>query len=244
LLPGGLGGKEMLGLADERSDGGRRAVELRGFGPAGLAAALLVLLPGNIGDPRILLVPVSGILVLAWARLSRTPLAELGFGRPRSWSLTIAGGVALGAGLKVVMKAVVLPLMGADPVNHAYHFAAHNPAVLPGMAASLILAAGFGEEATFRGFLFERIGKLIGTAPWARLLAVLVTTALFAWAHYPGQGMAGVQQAVFTGLAFALLYLATGSLWLSMVTHAAFDLTALAIIYFDVERAVAGWLFG
>jgi membrane protease YdiL (CAAX protease family) len=112
------------------------------------------------------------------------------------------------------------------------------------MAASLILAAGFGEEATFRGFLIERIGKLIGTAPWARALTVLVTTALFAWAHYAGQGIAGVQQAVFTGLVFALLYLATGTLWLSMVTHAAFDLTALAIIYFDAERAVAGWVFG
>jgi hypothetical protein len=129
-------------------------------------------------------------------------------------------------------------------VNHAYHALAHNTAALPGAVFSMVVAAGFGEELSFRGFAFERLGRLVGTRPWAKAVIVAVTSAWFAWAHYAGQGMAGVQQAAVTGLAFGTLYALTGRLWLTIAAHAAFDLTALALIYFDVERAVAQSVLG
>jgi membrane protease YdiL (CAAX protease family) len=219
------------------------AAALRGFGPLGLLAIAVVLLPGNVGGPGFFNVPVSGLLVLAWARLSLTPLAALGFSRPKSWTITLLAGVALGVTLKLVMKAVVLPLLGVDPINQAYHLLAHNPALLPGAVFSMLFAAGFGEEATFRGFAFERLGRLLGEAWPAKLAILLITTAWFAVVHYPHQGLAGVEQAAVMGLVYGGLYLATGRLWLSMVTHAVFDLTALALIYFEGELAVAHWVF-
>src|SRR5215831_8656850 len=85
------------------------AESLRGFGPLGLVS-FLVILAGNA-----LFIPLSGILVLVWARLSHTPWRELGFVRPRSWAATVVAGIVSGIACKFMMKAVVMPFLGADP---------------------------------------------------------------------------------------------------------------------------------
>ena len=85
------------------------------------------------------------------------------------------------------------------------------------------------------GWMFERLGKVLGAGAATKALIVVLTTALFAAAHYPDQGLPGVQQAAIVGLVYAATYAATGKLWSVMCMHAAFDLTALAMIYFDVE---------
>jgi membrane protease YdiL (CAAX protease family) len=72
---------------------------------------------------------------------------------------------------------------------------------------------------------------------------VLATTALFAAAHYPEQGIAGVEQAAMTGLAFGTVFAITGRLWALMCAHAAFDLAAYAMIYWNVEPQVAHLVF-
>jgi membrane protease YdiL (CAAX protease family) len=52
-----------------------------------------------------------------------------------------------------------------------------------------------------------------------------------------------VEQAMVTGLAFGALFARTRVLWPSMVAHAAYDLTVVAIIYANLEQAVAQFLF-
>jgi membrane protease YdiL (CAAX protease family) len=219
------------------------AAALRGFGPLGLLAIVIVLLPGNVGTLGGVFVPVSAILALAWTRLSRTPLRALGFVRPRSWVATVVLGVALGVGLKMLMKAVVMPLLGAPPVNAAFHYLAGNTPAIAAAAVGVVVAAGFGEETTFRGFAFERLGKLLGGSLPAKVAIVLITSAAFALAHWISQGPAGMQQAAVVGLVLGSIFAATGEIWLPMVAHAAFDLTALAIIYFDVEAQAAHLVF-
>ena len=213
------------------------ASSLRGFGPLGLLSFFVILL-GNA-----LLVGTSGVLVLAWARLSRTPWRDLGLVRPRSWPVTIVAGIVSGAAFKLVMKSVVLPLLGADPINHAYHYLAHNDAALPFAIYAMIVGAGFGEEMVFRGYLFERIGKRYGQGSGAKLFAIALTSVFFGVAHYRVQGLAGAEQATITGLVFGTIYAASGRIWLPMIAHAAFDLTALWIIYHDLETSVAHWFF-
>jgi membrane protease YdiL (CAAX protease family) len=196
--------------------------------------AIVVILAGNL-----LVVPLSALLVLAWARLSGTPLSELGFVLPVKWGRTVASGVALGTLLKLVMKAIVMPLLGAPPLNPAYQHLVGNTAALPVMLYLVIVGAGFGEETVFRGYLFERLGKLLPPGVWTKPAIVVLTAVFFGVVHYPEQGMPGVQQATIVGLVFGSIYAATGRIWMLMVAHAAFDLTAVAIIYFDLERAVA-----
>jgi membrane protease YdiL (CAAX protease family) len=147
----------------------------------------------------------------------------------------------LGIGLKLLLKALVMPLLHADPVNRTYHFLAGNQAILPA-AIWAMLMAGFGEETVFRGFLFERAAKLFGRSAISGVSTVLATSTLFGLAHIADQGITGATQALITGVVFGSIYAYTGGIFLPMCMHAAFDLTALAIIFWDVESKIAHWI--
>jgi len=215
----------------------RIAVALRGFGPFGILA-IVVILAGNL-----VVVPLSGILVLVWAQRSRTPWREIGYVRPGSWTGTLAIGIAFGSAFKLLMKMIVMPLLGADPINQRYHYLAGNRAALPAALYAMTVGAGFGEETVFRGFMFERLGKLFGSSVSARTATVLLTAGLFGVAHYADQGLAGVEQGAIVGLVYGTIFAVTGRIWMLMFAHAAFDLTALAIIYWDLESKVAHLVF-
>ena len=187
--------------------------------------------------------PLSAILVLVWARLSRTPWRELGYVRPKSWIWTLTIAIAFGVAFKFLMKAIVMPLFGAPPINQAYHFLVGNRDAIPGMLYLMIVGAGFGEETVFRGWMFERFGKLFGSSVAARISIVLITSVWFALAHYAFQGIPGVEQALVTGLVFGTIFAVTSRIFMLMIAHAAFDLTALAMIYWDLETAVAHLVF-
>lgn len=209
------------------------AARLRGFGPVGILAVLIVF-AGNF-----VVAPLSAFLVLAWMRLSHTSPREIGFVRPRNWVTTLVLGIVFGVAFKFLMKALVMPLFGAPPINQAYHYLAGNTAALPGILFAVIFVAGFGEEVVFRGYLFERFGKLFGSGTGAKALIVVITSFWFALAHYSVQGLPGVIQAAITGLVFGSIFAATGRLFPLMVAHAAFDVTAVALIYWEVETTVA-----
>ena len=215
----------------------RVARDLRGFGPLGILA-ILAILAGNL-----LVAPLSAILVLLWVWRSHTPWPEIGYVRPKNWIATVVGGIAFGIAFKFLMKSIVMPLLGADPINQAYHYLAGNRAALPGAIYLMIVVAGFGEETVFRGYMFERLGKLFGSGVWAKTSIVLLTAVLFGVLHYSVQGLAGAEQATIVGLVFGTIFAVTGRIWMLMVAHAAFDLTALAIIYWDVESKVAHLVF-
>src|SRR6478672_2317095 len=169
---------------------------LRGFGPIGIAAIVLIL-AGNFAFAGL-----SAILVLIWVGLSETPWQELGFTEPRNWPITIAGGIVFGVLFKLLMKVVVMPLLGAPPVNAAYHYIAGNMAAMLATAAMVIVVAGFGEELLFRGYAFERLGKLFGSSTGAKVAMVLITSAWFGAMHYHEQGLAGAEQAAIVGLVY------------------------------------------
>ena len=213
------------------------ASQLRGFGPLGLFA-IVVILAGNL-----LVAPLSAVFVLVWAWRSRTPWHEIGYVKPRSWIRDLILGVALGVAFKVLMKAVVMPMLGADPVNQAYHYMVGNTSALPGMLLTMVVVAGIGEETLFRGYMFERLRKLLGTRALAQALIVLLTAGVFGLAHYAEQGIAGVQQAGIVGLVFGTIFAFTGQIWMLMCAHAAFDIAALAIIYFNLESYFAHLVF-
>jgi uncharacterized protein len=221
----------------QTSTGERLAAQLRGFGSLGILS-ILVILGGNF-----LFSPLSAILVVAWVALSHTPWREIGYVRPRSWTSTLVIGIVIGVAFKFLMKAIVMPLLGGPPINQAYHWVTGNTAALPFMLFLMIVVAGWGEETLYRGWMFERLGKLLGTSGWARTSIVVLTSVVFALPHSIDQGIAGVEQALMTGLVFGTIFALTGRIFLLMVVHAAFDLAALAMIYWDWETAVAHFFF-
>lgn len=212
------------------------AVGLRGFGPLGVLAFLVIVATQALA-------PLNAVLVLIWAERSGTPWHEIGYVRPRSWLGGLVLGVSFGIALKLLMKAVVMPLLGADSINQTYHYLAGNGAAALAFIPWMIVKAGFGEETFFRGYLFERFGKLMGHSPGAKVVTVLLTSVAFGSLHYFDQGLAGAQQATMTGLVFGTIFAFTGRLWTLMCAHAAFDLTAVALIYWGLESGVAHSVF-
>jgi CAAX protease family protein len=227
----------MDGPLEARHSDNQFSAQLRGFGPVGLLAIILILL-GNF-----LFIPLSALLVLWWRYLSRTSWRALGFLQPRSWWRTIAVGILFGALLKFAMKALVMPLLGADPINQAYRHLAGNKAAIPMALYGMIIGAGFGEETLFRGYFFERLGKLFGSGVIAKLAIVVITSIVFGLLHYSHQGLTGVQQATIVGLVFAGIFAVTGRIFMLMIAHAAFDLTAYTMIYWGLETRIAHLIF-
>lgn len=213
------------------------AARLRGFGPVGLLGIAIILAGAMVNGL------VSATLVVLWMVLSNTPWREIGYVRPENYAATVAGGVAFGAALKLLLKAVVMPLLGANPVNRSYHFLAHNSTALPGFLLLVVVSAGWGEETFWRGYLFERLERMLGSGAATKITAVLLMSVLFGMAHYQGQGRDGVVQAIITGLTFGSIFAYTERLVFVMIAHAAFDVVAVLIIYFDVETHIAHLVF-
>jgi membrane protease YdiL (CAAX protease family) len=200
----------------------------------GIVAVIVIVLAGN---------ELGAILVVVWALVTHTPWSRLGLKWPANSALTGILGVTIGIALKLIMKALVMPLLGFPPVNAAYHFLAGNPAALPGMILTAVFAAGVGEELIWRGFLFERLRMWLPRVPAQSLVVLTISSVLFGLAHLADQGLPGVAQSTITGLAFGGLFLAAGDLWLPSVAHAAFDVTAVLMIYWNLEEPIAHAIF-
>src|SRR5437762_4461295 len=184
----------------------------------------------------------AALLIVGWAAWRRK-WRDLGYVRPRSWPLSIAAAIIGGAAFKFAMKALVMPLLGANPINRTYHFLAGNRAMIPAMIFTIIFTAGFGEETLFRSYFFERLGKLFGSSVAAKIAIVLLTSALFAAAHYHDQGIDGTEQAAIVGLVFGTIFAITRSIFPLMIAHTSFDLTAYAMIYWNLETRIAHLIF-
>ena len=213
------------------------AQRLRQFGPLGVVVMLAIFASSVLGFS------VTAILVFVWAHHSNTPLRALGFKTPRHPAATLLAGIVLGVTLKLALKSIALPLLGAPAVNQTYHYVTGNAAVLPLLIGTVLINAAFGEEVFFRGYLFERLGALLGASRAALFATVVVTSGLFALAHYQDQGLPGVEQASMTGLVLGGIYAWRKEIWLPMVVHAAYDLAAILLIYMGWEEAVARLIF-
>lgn len=135
--------------------------------------------------------------------------------------LTTAGGLALmalGRFLHVPESAMVDFLI---PRNTADRIA----------FAGLSLTAGIGEEIVFRSFLIAAVAGATGSLG----IAVVVSVSAFAVSH-SYQGVLGVVRVALLGAVLTVPFLLTGSVFPSIIAHAALDLLAGIVL--------ADWLRG
>ncbi len=211
---------------------------LRGIGPIGIAFMLAVIVVAGMYGPRI-----AGPLVLLWVLIARVPWRDLGFVRPKSWALTIASGILGGIASKLFMKSIVMPLLGAPDRNPNFDYLVGNTAALPSMMLYLILSAGFAEELVARGFMFERLGRLLGRSRNALIATVLITSTLFGLAHLPEQQWAGATNAFIVSVIVGTVFAVYRNLWTLIIWHAVFDICALLMLYFNIDKTIANAFF-
>lgn len=87
------------------------------------------------------------------------------------------------------------------------------------------ITAGIVEEIVYRGFVLWFLAQFMPL--WA---AVIVSSFAFGLAHIY-QGANGAARAGLMGLAFAVFYIGTGSIWLPIIAHALLDILQGATLY-------------
>jgi membrane protease YdiL (CAAX protease family) len=93
--------------------------------------------------------------------------------------------------------------------------------------ALVSVTAGICEETLYRGFLI----RYLSNGPWhaGLWIAVAIASISFGLAH-GYQGLSGIIGTTLLGAVMAVLFLASGSLWLPMALHAIIDLRILLLL--------------
>jgi hypothetical protein len=209
------------------------------MGPTGWAVTIAVM------AITVVFAPLSAALVFLWLWLSRTPLSDVGLVRPDSWARLLLLGIATGIGVKLLMKAVVMPYLGAPPTNPFLAPLEGDLAASLSATVRMMVLGGVLEEIVFRGFLFNRLQTAMGTGFSARAAMVVGAGLFFGAVHYFGQGVFGAVHAAILGIVFGAVYfLNRQRLGCLIVTHAVFNATGVWMTYAGVEEAVARSVFG
>jgi membrane protease YdiL (CAAX protease family) len=168
-----------------------------------------------IGEAVMFALILAATAFMAW--IERRPVLSYGLAVDRAAAHYLAGWVGgflcLSALIGALAAAGCLVFDGA---------ALHGLAVL-GYGLAWLVAftlVGCAEEALFRGYLQSTLTRGMGFWPGALLMSVL-----FGAAHIKnnGESVLGIAGVVMAGLVFCLLLRVSGSLWLGIGFHAAWD---------------------
>ena len=168
-------------------------------------------------------------LVLAWMMLER-PAASLGLIVPHG------GGFWISACVVLILAAFLVRSLRSARCMTEFEKAGHRGSLgelvhfLPRTDrefrhfVGLSITAGIVEELVYRGFLLWYLS--VHAPLW---VAVLLSSVAFGPAH-SYQGISGFVRTGLAGFAFAILYVASGSIWLPIIAHAMIDILQGAMI--------------
>jgi membrane protease YdiL (CAAX protease family) len=200
-----------------------------------IAAALLAAgerVGGGGGDAqvmaRIYAERTGALLVLAQAVMAIATLAVAGRGRPFSQVLALVpanGGARVylfaGATMAVLLAVLNFITYQVAPESFLADFRQFRELVKGPEPWLMFAAIGIGapmwEEMLFRGFLLPPLAKMTGFWP-----AALATSGLWTGLHL-GYSLIGLGEVFLIGLFFAWLMRRTGSLWVPIACHGAYN---------------------
>jgi len=163
-------------------------------------------------------------LVITWAFrrfLDRDTLLGLGLQRSKRWKREIGTGLAFGLLLMAFIFGLEWTLGWVRVLGFAWQ--RQPPMTLFGVLlgyASFYTFVAFGEEIAFRGYILQNLRQ-----DWGTLVALLASSFLFALLHglnphFTPLALVGIALA---GVFMAYGYLLSGSLWLPIAFHFAWN---------------------
>jgi len=176
-------------------------------------------------------------LLVCWAWLRREGrVAEAwNLSAPDNWRRTLGwaalatiGTIAIFVGGGALMEAIGLP---APDASFVLDLVTESPLMFAlWIVGVAILAAGFGEELLWRGFLMDRLERLGGLR--GRVGLVLIIQAVLFGLPHAYQGVGGM---IVTGTVGLLLgwvrILQRGNLWAVIIAHASVDVIMMSLAY-------------
>lgn len=184
--------------------------------------------------PKIFLVGRMAFLVLLctfFLRRGGESWRSVGLRSPRRWwhvPLLVAGGFVALVALATLNAQVIVPAMGAAPPE-----VLRTPTWSEDPAQYLFWAflvawgsAAFGEELLARGFILDRLMKIVGTTVSGALAAIVLQASIFGALH-AYQGASGMLLTGSVGLLLGLLWLfGRRNLWPCIILHGLVDFIA------------------
>jgi membrane protease YdiL (CAAX protease family) len=181
----------------------------------------------QIMEPYLLpLVIGTGIFTVlytwAFARIvDRRRLRDLGLALRRGWGADFVKGAALAILILGVIFAFSLAV-GSIRVEGWARPAPENANVFGYLIGSMLafLSVGIYEELMFRGYVLQRLNDRAG-----RVASVIVSSIIFALMHgfNPGADVFGIINTIGIGVVLCVLYFRTGSLWMPIGFHTAWN---------------------
>ena len=162
--------------------------------------------------------------------------------RPREWGNTLLWA-AIGLVGTLTIFFVGAPLMeaiGLDAPDAGFvlELVTESPALFALWVIGVAwLAAGFGEEVLYRGWLTDRLERLPGLS--GKLWPVILIQAVLFGLPHAYQGLGGMIVTGLVGVLFGWIRLRQGgNLWAVILAHAAVDTVVMAMAYMEK----LGWI--
>ncbi len=151
-------------------------------------------------------------------------------GRPLFWIATVIGFVVVSYLLAYVINAAT-GSTGEEDANAILPFV--NTALWPLALVVIVIGAPLSEEFLFRGFLFSALAR----SPLGLVGAAVVNSAMWASLHvYSWQGVLTI---FGLGLMLSYLLVRSGSIWLPVAAHAAFNFCSFLLMMQALQEAAA-----
>ncbi|CCG88989.1 CPBP family intramembrane glutamic endopeptidase [Erwinia piriflorinigrans] len=109
----------------------------------------------------------------------------------------------------------------------------HLPEWLGAFMLANLFFVSMAEEALFRGYVQQRLSKLLGDKP-----ALLIAALLFGCAHFSG-GLLLVLFATLAGIIYGLAWMWSGRLWVATLMHFSFNMLHLLFFTYPVLQPLA-----
>lgn len=132
-------------------------------------------------------------------------------------TLLLAAGLTTAAGLAIMAVGKIVRVPESALVDYLIPRTTSERIAFTGVSIS----AGIAEELVFRSFLIGALARASGSLAFA----VVISIAIFAVSH-AYQGLIGVGRVGLLGIVLTVPFLLTGSVYPSMLAHAALDILA------------------
>ena len=181
-----------------------------------------------------LLISAALALVFSWAA-TRAPLADLGIRWPerplRMLLLALLFGVGMNAFGRTFLWPTLYRTFGERDLSYLGAIEGNLDVVLQLMPL-IWLSAAVCEEIVYRGFLQQRLERLLGHTALGNAAAIVLTSAVFA-ANHAVQGTSGMIQTFIVSCVLGAIFIRSGhNLLLMILIHGIWDTFSVTVMYF------------
>ena len=179
-------------------------------------------------------------LVFSWAA-TRTPLGDLGVRWPKRPLRLLLGATLLAVGMNAFGRTFLWPtlyrIFGQRDLRYLGAIEGNLDVVLA-LLPFIWLSAAICEEIVYRGFIQQRLERILGGGLVGNAAAIALTSLIFA-ANHAVQGLSGMIQTFIVSCVLGAIFVRSRhNLVLMILIHGVWDTFSVTVMYFGLKWGV------